>query len=387
MTGDGERPKLRLVGPDETVAEADESSPEDGRGDGSDVVGGREGRDDGGNWIGRAASAAPVLIGIAVLIVGLAVSLRLLWGDDGRSDASSEIRADDHTSSTAPGSTVDPRVLLPIETTSPPAGATGATGAATAGAPAPTAVAPSASASADPTDRSLVSVPLAGVPGAPPAPVPTTTPLPTTGTVRVRLFNGFLPGVALEVWDVASSPPVRYGTVGYGALAEIAAGGRLLPNGVELRLRFVRPGGDPLATSDPSAGPWQWNLTPADASAQTLVLVPNPGFRVVRIDDRRAARDTPAGRVHVVPVVFHLVIGGTRSLPWATDAGCLGPTSTDDVEPDLAPGTALRLANAGDASCSSTAAGPLTIGSPGPYAVVGLDDRAGAAGLVALPLG
>ena len=332
-----------------------------------------------------AGGVAALLIGIAVLLVGLAVSLDILLGDDDTSDAATrsggavEASAGDAPS---PTTTVDPRVLLPLRTTTTEPGATTSTPLP---APSSPAVGGGAADGGGGPARSLLPVPVVEGASGGRSSVPTVPP-PTTGTVRVRLFNGVLAGVPLDVWDVAADPPTRYGTVGYGELAEIVVGGRLLPGGVELRLRFVRPGGDPTAPSDPSNGPWQWNLTPANGSSQTLAVVPNPGFRVVRIDNLRALRDTAAGRAHVVPVVFHLVLDGTRRHPWAAADGCLGPASTDDVELDLAPGALLRLADADDPACNGTAAGPLLLDAPGAYAVVGLDDS-DPARLVALPLG
>jgi len=323
--------------------------------------------DEGRSAIAWMSAAIPLCIGLAILVVGIAVALNLLMGDDEPGDSASEVPP-----ATTPGPTIDPRSLIPTIATSSTVPPT---------APPSTAASVSAPAPAGQPGRSLLPLPVLGGADTGTAP-PVTAPKPTTGSARLRLFNGFLAGTPLDVWDVAGGTPVKYGTIGYGSLAEIVAGGRLLPTGVELRLRFVRPGGDPSAPSDPSTGPWHWNFTPQDGSSQTLVIVANPGFRAVRIDHARVAGDTPAGRVHVVPAVIQL----GRSLRYALDGrGCLGPVASDDVELDLEPGARLKLSEPTDAGCVTAEAGPIELRSPGAYAVIGLRQDA-VTTLVAIPL-
>lgn len=355
-------PRLRLVDPGETAAGSDETP--------LDVAEpAAAAPDDGGSW---RSAALPVCLGLAVLVVALAVSIRLLFDGGGAGDDLDDAA----TPPAAAGPTNAPPTLPaapdPTDTTAVPVTTTAV----------PSVVAPPVDGT---TDWSLVPVPVPAV-GAPGG-VPATTPPPAVGTVRIRLFNGFLVGSPLEVWDVSGAGPARYGSVPYGGLAEIVAGGRLLPTGVDLRVRFTRPGGDPAATPDPSRGPWEWNFTPADGSSQTMVMVHNPGLRIVRIDNLRARSDTPPGRAHVVPVTRHLVLGGSRSLRWSVGdgVGCLGLSSDEPVEFDVAPLVPLRLSAETDASCAGAVAGPAVVPAPGPYAVVGLDDGAPAR-LVAVPL-
>ena len=112
--------------------------------------------------------------------------------------------------------------------------------------------------------------------------------------------------------------------------------GRWLPSGVDLELRFVPAGGDPTAESAS-----RWSFTPPAGSSQTLVLSDNGGLRVLRVDNDRATRATPEGQAHIVPAVFHLIVGGHRSHQWATPGGgCLGHLTTDKAEFDA---TARKL--------------------------------------------
>ena len=323
-------------------------------------------------WV---SAAIPLCIGIAILAVGLAVSLRLLMDTDGSEESDSGSGPAVTAASTT---SIDPLSLLPRAPTSVGETTTAAPTTAT-----PTTAPGGASLPEPAGDPSLVPLPVVGGAAAAPATVPT----PTTGTVTVHIFNGFSPGTPLEVWDVASGTPVKYGTVPYAGLAGMVAGGRLLPSGVELNLRFVRPGGDPMAPRS-ATGPWAWDFTPRDGSSQTLMLSDNEGFRIVRIDNLRAAGAVPPGQVHVVPVVFHLLLENTRTKRWAADGvGCLGHLTTDKAEFDVPVGTALRLTSADDETCTHSVGGPVVVSPSGAIAVVGVELSSGTAQLIAVPLG
>ena len=128
---------------------------------------------------------------------------------------------------------------------------------------------------------------------------------------------------------------------------------------------------------------------PADGSSVTLVLSRNPGLRVVDIDNGRALRSVQPGRVHVVPVAFHLQVEGTRIRQWAADGiGCLGLLTNDKAgELDLDVGTALRLASATDPTCERTITDPLVLGASTAVAAVALEVPGNRAQLIAVPLG
>jgi hypothetical protein len=236
----------------------------------------------------------------------------------------------------------------------------------------------------------LTPLPVDGSTGGVALPVagPPTTAAPTTGSVRVRIFNGFTPGQSLEVWDVSSTPPVRYGSIPYGGFALVDAHGALLNNGVSLQLSFVIPGQSPTAAkSSASSGPWPWDLAPTAGSAQTLVLVDNAGLAIRRIDDHRAEGAVHGGSVHVVPIAHQLVLAGSRTLRWGHQpSGCLGPITTDKSEFDVPVGTGLELFAGSDTACGTPLSGPVTLTRSTAVAVIGLDAGNNTADLVALPL-
>jgi hypothetical protein len=372
-----ETPKLRLVDPDERVEPVPEPSSSTGRRLADD-----DGGDDGGGppfaWV---SAAVPLCIGIAILAVGLALSLRLLM--DPKPSKEPQDDAPVAAEAGAPTSTIDPVALLPRASTS--IGETTTTAGPTSVPTTAPPVAPTAAA-----DPSLVPLPVVG--GVAAAPPPAADPVPTTGSARIRIFNGFLIDTPLEVWEISGPAPVKYGVVPFAGLAEMTVGGRLLPSGVHLQLRFVRPGGDPTLPitegTSSKTGPWGHNFTPADGSSQTVVLVPNPGLRVVRVDNVRALGAVPAGRVHVVPVAQHVTIGNSRALQWSADGvGCLGHTTGDKQEFDVPVGTPLRLASASDAECASGVSDAVVVGPTTAMAVVAMQSGAGAPHLVAVPLG
>jgi hypothetical protein len=242
------------------------------------------------------------------------------------------------------------------------------------------------STSSDPAGAlTLVPVPVAGSTlGGPTS--SRVTPPPTNGTVGIRLFNGFTPGQSLDVWEV-SGRPKKYGSLPYGGYAAIEARGALVPTGVELHLRFVRPGGDPLATGDPTTGPWSWNLVPTAGSRQTLVLVNDGGLHITRIDDRRAAGAAKTGSVHIVPIAQQLQIAGRRDLRWGLAGfGCNGVTTADKGEFDLPGSAPIQLSGANDMACGSAIAGPVTLPASGAVAAIALPGGGGRADLVILPL-
>lgn len=366
-------PKLRLVEPGERAPAVADPDPAASSAPAAEPGAVGEDAADRGT-IAWMSAAVPLCIGIAVLVVGLAFAVRLLV-DDGNAGADRDGDGEAvPTSPAAPTSSIDPLSLLPLTPTS-----VGETTSVPATTVPPTTVAPRN------VDPALVPIPVSGG-SAPSAPAPAAAV--TSGTARIRIFNGFAPGGALDVWEMSGPEPAKYGTVPLGELREMVAGGRLLPSGVEVRLRFVRSGGDPRAVPDPSSGPWEWDFTPADGSSQTLMLSPNPGFRVVRIDNLRALGAAPVGRIHVVPVVFHLVLEGTRTKRWAADGvGCLGAVTTDNTEFDVAPGTAVRLASADDPTCGRSVTDAVVVTSPTAVAVVGIETGNDRARLVAVPLG
>lgn len=378
---DEDRPKLRLVAPDERASEVDEAPPESSTPPPTPPLPRSSGTDDDRHRLAWMSAAIPLCIGIAILVVGLAVALRLLMDTGGSDDADGDSPA--ITRPAGPTSSIDPLSLLPRVPTS--------VGETT------TLPAPTVPTTAAPTtvprnvDPGLIALPVPG--GAPAAPASPRPPSPTAGSASVRIFNGFSAGETLDVWEISGPTPVRYGSLPYGGLVEMVAGGRLLPSGVALQLRFVRPGGDPTGTiqdgTSSKTGPWGRNFTPADGSSVTLVLSRNPGLRVVDIDNRRALAAVRSGQVHVVPVVYHLVLEGTRAKQWAGDGlGCLGVLTTDtDAELDVDVGTALRLALVDDPTCSRTVTDALVLGESTAVAVVGLEIPGDRAQLIAVPLG
>lgn len=370
-----ETPKLRLVAPDERAPES-EVRPESVD---PPPPSPPAHTDDDRHPLAWMSAAIPLCIGIAILVVGLAVALRLLMDTDRSDDSDGDTPA--ATQPAAPTSSIDPLSLLPRaptsvgETTVPPS---------TAPTTAPPTTVPRN------VDPGLVALPVPG--GAPAAPASTPPAAPAAGTASVRIFNGFSQGESLEVWEISGPAPVRYGTMPYAGLVEMVAGGRLLPSGVSLQLRFVRPGGDPMGAiqdgTSSKTGPWGRNFTPADGSSVTLLLSRNPGLRVVDVDNGRALRAVQPGRVHVVPVAFHLLAEGTRIRQWAADGvGCLGLSTDDKVgELDLDVGTALRLASATDPTCRRTITDPLVLAESTAVAAVALEIPGDRAQLIAVPL-
>jgi hypothetical protein len=340
-----EGPRLRVVGDDERAAPL--PSPEE---------------PDRGSW--WRSPAVGVIAAAVLLLGGLGFGIWFLFRGDG----------DPSSATTDVGISND---VGPPQGTA--ASSTSTSPAVTATAP-PTTAVPQAAAPG-PDTPTLVPVPLAGQPGA-----ATPSTAPPRGSVTIRLFNGFTDGQDLEVWEV-SDRPVRYGTLPYGGFAAIDAHGTLAPGGVDLHLRFVRPGGDPMATPDPVRGPWTWNLTPTADSSQTLVLVRDGNLHITRIDNRRAASAVRWPYVHVVPIVRQLEILGDRNLRWGlVGGGCLGPSSGDNTELDVAAGAQLQLARAGDAQCGSPVAGPATMPPSSAVAVIALPPAGGHSPLVVLPL-
>jgi hypothetical protein len=312
--------------------------------------------------------ALGVVLATIVLLVGLGVGIWFLFGRDG-SHGPADAVGSGSTSADQPAfeattvpPTIPPSSAPPSSITSNP----GAPGSSTAG-------------------LTLVPVPVAGSTlGGPTS--SRVTPPPSDGTVSIRLFNGFTPGQSLDVWEV-SGRPQKYGSLHYGGYAAIEARGALVPTGVALHLRFVRSGGDPLATGDPIAGPWSWNLVPTVGSRQTLVLVNDGGLHITRIDDRRAAGAVNSGSVHIVPIAQQLQIGGSRELRWGLAGfGCNGVTTADKGEFDLPPSAPVQLSGAHDLSCASAVAGPVTLPVSGAVAAIALPAGGGRADLVVLPL-
>lgn len=311
--------------------------------------------------VGALAVLLPVFAVLAVLVFGSAVALRLLLDPVGDRIA----RGAPSTQPVDRGGAVSASPTS-VALSTPPT--------ISVGDPPPAVVSPPAEGA-----PSLIAIPVAeGATAIAPTTAPAVT-APPVASARVRVFNAYAD--ALDVWDVASGAPVRYGTVQYGAFAELAIDGRWLPSGVDLELRFVPAGGDPTAESAS-----RWSFTPPAGSSQTLVLSDNGGLRVLRVDNDRATRATPEGQAHIVPAVFHLIVGGHRSHQWATPGGgCLGHLTTDKAEFDVAVGTVLVLADGGDPTCGVAVSGALGIAAPGAFVVVGLDQGAGVQ-LVALPL-
>lgn len=372
---DDDRPKLRLVDPDEVAPEPDPTAVVEPEPTPSAPAPALEPDED--RRIAWVSTILPLCIGVAILAVGLAFALRLLM--DPTSD---EVTSDDpEVTSDAPAtplSTIDPRDLIP--TIAPPSTEPGASTA-----PAAPATAPTAPVTAAPTTESASLVPLPVIGGAAAAPV-TSPPAPTTGAASVRFFNGWAPGVPLAVWDMTVSPPRQIGSVPYAGLAELVIGGRLLPSGVEVRLRFVAPGTDPT-TKDPSRGPWDWNFTPANGSSQSMMISNNGGFHVLRIDNRRALGEVQPGRVHVVPVAAHLRIEGSAEKEWSADGfGCLGHRTTDNTEFDVDVGTPLRLTSAGDLTCARGVSDAVVVNRSTAMAVIGIATSSDHAQLIAVPL-
>lgn len=362
-----ETPRLRLVDPSERASEPVGPGAPPPAPDERERHEEHDEHEEPGRSVAWVSTILPLCIGLAVLAIGLAVSLRLLLpppDDDDRVDTAQDTEQ-------PVASDIVTTVPAPAPTTAVPPGSP-ADPATTSPAPAPG------------VDRTPGLVPLPVDGGAPAATPPATVPV--TGAVNIRVFNGYLPGQPLEVWDVASGTPVRYGTVPYTGLSGMVAGGALLPGGVGLQLRFVRPGGDPMAAPGSNVG--SWDFTPPDGSSQTLMLTDNGGLRVLRIDNLRALRAVPAGRVHVVPVVTHLLLDDTRTKQWARDGvGCLGVSTVDKVEFDVDVGAALRLAEEDDPTCNAAVSDAVVAAPSTAIAVVGIEVSPGRAQLIAVPLG
>ena len=164
---DEERPKLRLVAPDERAIEGDEAPPEMPTSRTTLPLEGSSGSDDDQQRWAWMSAAIPLCIGIAILVVGLAVALRLLMDTGGSDDADGDSPA--ITRPAGPTSSIDPLSLLPRVPTS--------VGETT------TLPAPTVPTTAAPTtvprnvDPGLIALPVPG--GAPAVPASTPPPSPT----------------------------------------------------------------------------------------------------------------------------------------------------------------------------------------------------------------
>ena len=107
---DEDRPKLRLVAPDERAIEADEAPPESSTPPPTPPLPRSSGTDDDRHRLAWMSAAIPLCIGIAILVVGLAVALRLLMDTGGSDDADGDSPA--ITRPAGPTSSIDPLSLL-----------------------------------------------------------------------------------------------------------------------------------------------------------------------------------------------------------------------------------------------------------------------------------